>query len=791
MTQRYLSCFTSLLLLVVLAIPCASYAQEGWISYKTTNSGIAQNRIHDIVIVDDVAWIATYGGGISKYDMAADTWTTYNTSNSSLLENDINIIVHVGSVVYFGQASRGIVSFDGTDWVRYTKDNSGLTNDTINDMSVDTQGRLWVATQGGGLCMFDGTDWTVYNTTNSGLRNNQILSVHADGGIVWAGSNGAGLYRFDGSTWTEFNTNNSDVHSNTVAPIYRDRTGKMWFGSASSGLATFDGSNWTVYNTTNSSLLNNTIISIYEDPYGVIWVGSDNAGIYRIDGSTWITYTPDNSGLEDGTIFTIAVPNERETWFGSDGMGIQALVTPPNSPSNVRATLNPDVVMEGVTVDVEWNPSPDEAELSGYNIYRSLTPILTDPVAFDSYETPGAFYTAELTTTIYMGTVAPGTTTYSDSYMFRDGAVYYYWVAAVISGSAVSTLSQVNQTIQVYRYADPPQNVWSFQFAGGLRVNWEASADNDYIDHYIIYRSQNPEFNDPVAVSSFGSVAEAQIAEQTRALILADADKDSELYLDNYGLQEGVAYYYWVQGYVDDLLSTDTVRAPSPVSYSEDENPVSPPEDPTVSFLYIEGTPSNVMTWTLSADDDNLQVYNIYRSRYPALTNPVPVSNYTSLEALHEAEANTTIFLGTVPAGSDSYVDDYGLMDGGIYYYWISAVHDDSRTSVKIRTTIPSVEVEDESEPYAFALTGAYPNPFNPTTTIAFTINAESAVSLEVYNLTGQKVRTLVDSHLSTGTYSRVWNGRDDSGRRVSSGIYIARLVTESAVSTMRMTLIK
>ena len=550
MMHRSLYCFTSLLILAILVIPCAVQAQEGWTSYKTTNTGIAQNRIHDIVVTSDVAWIATYGGGISRYDITAGTWTTYNTTNSSLLENDINVIAIAGSVVYFGQASRGIVSFDGNDWVRYTKDNSGLTNDIINDMSVDSQGRLWVATYGGGLCMFDGSDWTVYNTTNSGLRNNQILSVYADGGIVWAGSNGAGLYRFDGAVWTEFNTNNSDVHSNTVAPIFRDQSGKMWFGSISSGLATFDGSNWTVYNTTNSSLLNNTILSIAADPYGVIWVGADNAGVYRIDGSTWISYTPANSGLEDGTVFTIAVPNDRETWFGTDGTGIQALVSPPLSPSNVRATMNPDVVMEGVTVDIEWNLSPDEAELSGYNIYRSLTPILTDPVPFDSYGTPGEFHTAELTKTIYMGTVPPGTTTYRDSYLFRDGAVYYYWVSAVIAETAVSTLSQVNQTVQTYRFADPPQNVWSFQFAGGLRVNWEASLDNDYIDHYIIYRSQNPEFNDPIAVSSFGSVAEAQIAEQTRALILSEADKTSELYLDSYGLQEGVAYYYWVQGYV-------------------------------------------------------------------------------------------------------------------------------------------------------------------------------------------------------------------------------------------------
>ncbi|MDP8204910.1 MAG: T9SS type A sorting domain-containing protein [Candidatus Tenebribacter mawsonii] len=71
-----------------------------------------------------------------------------------------------------------------------------------------------------------------------------------------------------------------------------------------------------------------------------------------------------------------------------------------------------------------------------------------------------------------------------------------------------------------------------------------------------------------------------------------------------------------------------------------------------------------------------------------------------------------------------------------------------------------------------------YPNPFNPTTTISFNITAEHAESaeLEIYNLKGQKVKKLVSRQFSAGQYSVIWNGDDESGKSVSSGLYFYKL---------------
>jgi hypothetical protein len=95
--------------------------------------------------------------------------------------------------------------------------------------------------------------------------------------------------------------------------------------------------------------------------------------------------------------------------------------------------------------------------------------------------------------------------------------------------------------------------------------------------------------------------------------------------------------------------------------------------------------------------------------------------------------------------------------------------------------------------PDAFALSNNFPNPFNPTTTIEYAIPADGAghVELVVYNENGQKVRTLVSEIQEAGYYNVVWDGRNDSGEMVSSGLYMYRIVSGSFNQIEKMTFIK
>ena len=102
-------------------------------------------------------------------------------------------------------------------------------------------------------------------------------------------------------------------------------------------------------------------------------------------------------------------------------------------------------------------------------------------------------------------------------------------------------------------------------------------------------------------------------------------------------------------------------------------------------------------------------------------------------------------------------------------------------------------EVSGEtSMPSGYALSQNVPNPFNAQTTIRYDLPEAGAVRLYLYNLCGQRIRTLMEDQRSAGTYSVVWDGRDGTGRDVASGVYLVRLKVEGAVvQAKRMVLLR
>jgi hypothetical protein len=97
----------------------------------------------------------------------------------------------------------------------------------------------------------------------------------------------------------------------------------------------------------------------------------------------------------------------------------------------------------------------------------------------------------------------------------------------------------------------------------------------------------------------------------------------------------------------------------------------------------------------------------------------------------------------------------------------------------------------ESSHPTPTTLLPNAPNPFNPSTTIPFTLADDGVVSLCIYNVMGQQVRTLVSDHRAAGYHAVTWNGRDDRGKAVASGVYLYRLAVGGDVMVKRMTLVR
>ncbi len=100
----------------------------------------------------------------------------------------------------------------------------------------------------------------------------------------------------------------------------------------------------------------------------------------------------------------------------------------------------------------------------------------------------------------------------------------------------------------------------------------------------------------------------------------------------------------------------------------------------------------------------------------------------------------------------------------------------------------------DDANPgmsYSFDLDQNHPNPFNPATTVEYSLARKSHVNISVYNILGQKVITLVDGEQEAGPHHAVWEGRDGNGSQVASGIYFYKMVAGDYVQTRKMALMR
>jgi hypothetical protein len=93
--------------------------------------------------------------------------------------------------------------------------------------------------------------------------------------------------------------------------------------------------------------------------------------------------------------------------------------------------------------------------------------------------------------------------------------------------------------------------------------------------------------------------------------------------------------------------------------------------------------------------------------------------------------------------------------------------------------------------PEGYALEQNYPNPFNPSTSIAFSVKEAGVVQLSIYNLHGQEVRALASGNYASGKYAITWDGKDERGQIVPSGVYLYKLRVNGFAQTRKMTFMK
>ncbi|MCH8299812.1 MAG: redoxin domain-containing protein [Candidatus Marinimicrobia bacterium] len=129
--------------------------------------------------------------------------------------------------------------------------------------------------------------------------------------------------------------------------------------------------------------------------------------------------------------------------------------------------------------------------------------------------------------------------------------------------------------------------------------------------------------------------------------------------------------------------------------------------------------------------------------------------------------------------------------DGRLLYSEIAFDLETLDEIIESNTVLVSIDDERANIPDELTLHPAYPNPFNPSTTISFDLNVRSTLKLKIFDQLGREIITLFSGTLERGQHSYIWTGRDKNGKKVSSGIYFSQLQTEDLLRVRKVTLLK
>ena len=240
------------------------------------------------------------------------------------------------------------------------------------------------------------------------------------------------------------------------------------------------------------------------------------------------------------------------------------------------------------------------------------------------------------------------------------------------------------------------------------------------------------------------------------------------LYLGRYDFVEGTI------GFVELINDTTIIQPTAEDTVVLRADAIKLTEAPTgvaVAAFFAEIEDEGVAVHWSTTDPYHLDRFNIYRlTRQDGRPGPQDRINHRPLHGI-----SPYVYL------------DKDALPGEIYYYWLEQIDETGQSTFHG----PAIANLSGLVPESYALYQNYPNPFNPETTIRYALPREEPVTLQVFNIRGQAVRTLVDEPVKAGYHSLIWDGRNETGQAVASGIYFVQLQAGSYHQTRKLALIK
>jgi hypothetical protein len=300
-----------------------------------------------------------------------------------------------------------------------------------------------------------------------------------------------------------------------------------------------------------------------------------------------------------------------------------------------------------------------------------------------------------------------------------------------------------------------------------VRLTWYRAQDDfmgSPFDGYAIYRRQDLFAAAPEAVQASGRGAFAIPGWDYVTTVPDRADDIYQVIVPTLCDSTITSGQCWSTFFVSALTPTAFYDSPVDSGYSKDN--LAPPTPTSFAVSYNTGS-GNHLVWDAVAAND-WAGFRIYRDDSPGFT-PSPAT------LVHSTTQTTW---------------DDPAFDGWDVLYRVTSFDLAGNESAPTEST-PATGVNNGPRPLSLELGPNVPNPFNPSTTIPFTIPSAGRVTITIYDVTGARIRTLVNREYQPGHHSAVWDGRNDAGATVGSGVYVVRLGQLGHIFALRAVLLK
>jgi hypothetical protein len=493
-----------------------------------------------------------------------------------------------------------------------------------------------------------------------------------------------------------------------------------------------------------------------------VFVGTQS-GQYSDDFTTQDT-TFTIEGLQEGTLYYVGVSSYSDEGFESPI--VERSHTPlsvPRIPENVR-----DFPSE-TSVVLSWDENT-ELDFAGYNVYRSEiegeigeifnNELLTEPTFEDTDMEAGNYYYYTITAQDLDGNESEGSEQIRSRLITLDQGILIVNSSPDGTGSIGSPTHEDLENFYSYLLDGYQSEVYGLDEMGDIKladlgayssIVWQADSRliNPFASQVVTDLTQYLEHGGNLLVSSFFP---------------------TKLFAGTGGYPSSFEPGQLIYDYLK-IESTDYSQA-----------------------AYFNEAISAGEYSSLEIDPEKALPTANHHIPFISVISPTPDASAIFLYGSEFDPSSPQGSLFGLPVGIEYLGDDYNLVMLSFPLYYTVSTQAKSFVDYVLTEKFAeevSADPQDLVHKPNTRLHPNYPNPFNPETTISFHIASEGNVKLDIYNVKGQLVTTLIDKNMSAGTHQIVWDGKDGNGSHASSGVYLYRLKTADHQSSRKMILLK